>query len=297
MIDFIKVYYSDKRDLENLIAQDEAIFPEVRKVVELRSGEIEYPMKTALDSMDVQVSKKSAYVKNSVHKLYDYLQGGKGENYSDFTFSQFTQIKEYLEKSIIDVSRTRITNLEFGINIEVPRCPTKIIENNVIMHKHKTHSSEELFYGKGYMKRFEHNDYQIKIYDKGKQYGLDKNILRFELRFKNSKCLNRLGVFNLNSLVDKNILQNLFNDLMRRFDELFIIDLDNLSQLDQQEMNDFQQFTNPNYWQQVRSNLSYQTQSRRKKAAQHFFEQKGLLRTKSLMKTRLISKFNFLIKN
>jgi hypothetical protein len=103
------------------------------------------------------------------------------------------------------------------LNINTPFPAEHIIERNIMFHKYQLHNVDTSFKGKGRYKQFEYSNYYIKIYDKAKQYKLDANILRFEIKYKGSKSMNTLGVYNLSNLKDKEVLKALFKDLLKRF--------------------------------------------------------------------------------
>ena len=297
MIDFVKVYYRDKDLLENYVESEEEVFKEVNKTLELRSGEIRYPLKTKYSLMDVAVSEKSGYVQNSIHKFFDKNSGNKGENHSDFKYSEIIQTINMLQNVILDFEKTRITNLEFGLNINVPIPAEQIIMENVLMHKYGTHNNLREYNGKGCLKQFDHSNYVIKIYDKAKQYKLKDNLLRFEIRFTKSKLLNQLEVFNINSLKNKQVLEKLMTYLLNRFDELQIVDAIPLDTTwTDSKIEFYHRGVSSAYWQHIRTK-SYSTISRRKLKWNIFLEEHNLLKTKSHLRSNLVQKFKYLIQN
>ena len=165
MIDFIRVHYSDKSRLEQFILKPE-IFQKTFSVLEMFSGEVLYPYKTNLENMEIVVNEKSGYIKNSIHKLYNLLSKGKEHNHNDFNYSQLCSTIDFLTDNVIDVASTKLTQLEFGLNISIPVKAEDLISKSVLMHNLKRHSSVKEFKGKGYLMMFEHYNYIIKIYDK-----------------------------------------------------------------------------------------------------------------------------------
>ena len=296
MIDFVKVYYTDKEALQYYVENEEEIFTEVNRTLEIRSGEIKYPLETNYQKMFVKILEKRGFVQNSLHKFFDHYSGNNGENYSDFKYSSLLEVISHLEKNIIGIGLQRITNLEFGINIEVPRPPMDIIKENILMHKYHIHKSLNTYNGNGYLKQFNHTNYIIKVYDKGKQYGLGRNLLRFEIRFTKSKLLNQLMVYNLQSLKNKEVLKNLMSYLIKRFDEMQIVDEAECNLLDSNGQVFYDQCSSYVYWQQVKKK-SYTTISRKKKCWETFLEEKDLLTTKKLLRLKLVDKFKYLINN
>jgi hypothetical protein len=183
------------------------------------TGEVKYPYTTNVGSMDVGVSKNSGYVKNSLHKLYNYNTTGDEQNYNNFSYSTIRDTIDFLSKKVIDVNSTKLTQLEFGINIAIDKLPELLVRRNFLQAKFSND-----YRGKGELKQFSHNNYFIKVYDKGKQFGLEENILRFEIKFIKAKEFQALGICNLEDLKSKGNLRRLFVYLLKRFDELTIVD-------------------------------------------------------------------------
>lgn len=297
MIDFLKVYYRDKESLEGYVEREPEIFEELNKTLEIRSGEIKYPLQTNYQKMDVNISEKTGFVQNSLHKFFDHYSGNNGENHSDFKYSDLVKTIALLESKIIGFGKEKITNLEFGLNIDVPKAAEDIIRENILMHKYYPHNNLNTYNGTGYLKQFTHSNYAIKVYDKGKQYRLNKNLLRFEIRFSKSKLLNQLMVYNLKSLTDKEVLKNLMSYLLKRFDEMQIIDeLPQRNNLTEDQFDFYNRGVSYAYWQQVR-NKSYTHVSRKKKEWDSFSTEFNLLNIKSLIKLKLNQKFKYLINN
>lgn len=294
MIDFVKLYYSDKSRLESFVLNPEN-FETVDAVMEYHTGEVKYPFKTKLGIMDVGISEKSGYVKNSLHKLYNHLTIGEDQNHNDFSYSSLCKTIDFMSKKIIDVDSTRLTQLEFGFNIKVDRRSEDIVRRNIIIHNHKGGSSYD-YRGKGELKQFCRNNYIIKCYDKGKQYQLNDNILRFEIKFIKAVEFNKLGIFNIGDLKSKLLLRNLFLYLIKRFDEITIIDdFDELSIPIKKEYDKLSRFANPNFWSEELKGVHPQTRARHKKVFNSLLEKNDLLKTKAFLRKSLYKKFFYLI--
>lgn len=295
MIDFIRVHYSDKRRLEASILEPE-LFPKIYSVLEMNSTEILYPYKTNLENMEIVVNETSGYVKNSIHKLNNLLLEGDGHNHNDFNYSQLCSRVDYLKDKIIDIATTKLTQLEFGLNIRIPVEAKDLISKSILMHKLERHSAVKKFKGNGYLLMFEHYNYIIKIYDKAKQYGIkDQNILRFEIKFISPKEFNKLGVFNINDLKNKDKLNSLFHYLLNRFEELLIVDefsIETTSIKDYDKLNMYSSFS---FWDKLRNEKKRQSKLNHKKKYLSLLKQYNLLKKKNYLKEALIEKFNQLI--
>lgn len=295
MIDFLRLKYQNRDKVEKFIINSDN-FKRCYTKMEYHSGEILYPYNVYIKKMEVSINEKSAYLKNSLHKMANYIEYKKDHNYNDFGHTRVCKTINYLDKKVIDSLSAKITQLEFGLNINTPIPAENIIVNNVLFHKYQQSNVNTKFNGKGRYKQFEHSNYYIKIYDKAKQYKLNDNILRFEIKYKGTKGINPLGVYNLSDLEDKEVLKNLFNDLLKRFDELTIIDeiTDKVSKKDKKELTNYLSI---NYWENLSERKNRNLKSRHIKKFNALLEKNSLLSTKQVLRKKLIEKFETLINN
>ncbi len=301
MIDFIKIHYRDKSDFESFVLE-EGNFENVYGQVDAHTGEIGYPYKTKFETMDYVVSQKTGCIKNSLHKFYNNAVYGQDQNFNDFTYSNLSHSIHHLMRKMVNVSETRITHLEFGLNISVQIPAEEIIRKNILMHNLKGFNHNRKYYGQGELKQFDHNNYFIKIYDKAKQYRkefkLKGNILRLELKINKSREFHKAGIFNLMDLLDKVNLEKLFSLFLERFDELIIIDdVENYNQFTNEDEISFKEYINPRYWENLSEQKKYQTRLRKKREFERIQSQYNLNQTKQELRALTIEKFNYLINN
>lgn len=294
MIDFIKIYWKDKDVLEDFVL-NENNFEEVFQCLEKHSGEIRYPYVVKFDGMKIVISAKSMCVKNSIHKSHNYLHEGLEHNYNDFTHSDLCKHIDYVKSRLTDVENSHLTQLEFGLNIPVNIPAESIIDNNVLMHKYKGASRIEDFNGGGKLKQFQHSNYAIKIYDKAKQFRRANNILRVELKFLKARDFQAIGIYKIDDLKDKKKLKKLYTLLLKRFDELIIIDNYDPSKIDEESLNLLRKYSNPNFWGVELNNKSRQTKTRHKKRYDQLLNQHNLQKTKSYLRSLIVDKFTHLI--
>jgi hypothetical protein len=297
MIDFVRLRYTNKQNIESFVC-DRKNFDKLHTVLEYHTGEIEYPFTAKIGCMDIRITDKTAYVKNSIHKLYNELNGEEAHNHNDFSYSALCETISDLDTKLIDLRKTRLTQLEFGLNIKLPVPAENIIKHNIVLHKLKLHSHYEKFNGKGEYKQFDYSNYYLKIYDKAKHFKLTENIIRIELKYKNSKGFNALGIHNIHDLKSKVLLQNLFNDLLKRFDELTIVDdIPHDSKMTSKEKNKLNTYLSYNYWNKYADRLIRNNKSKDKIAFESLLIKHDLLKTKQFLRISLIEKFNELLNN
>jgi hypothetical protein len=99
----------------------------------------------------------------SLHKYWHQ------NNWQDFTYSEFIEsIHELYSLLNINPKSNRIRSIEFGVNIETTHQPKKIL--NSIISKNGVSPEIRNYLNRGYLKRFNYSQYQVKIYDKSLQY-------------------------------------------------------------------------------------------------------------------------------
>lgn len=259
------------------------------------TGELmEYPKTANFNSMFIKVTKNQASMKGSIHKYFNMSEGYGEQNFNDFSYCDFKYALNSLQNrfSIYPLD-TRITNLEFGINIDVEQDPQELIDNFILMYDFKPPNRNEKFYGQGDYLEFKKTDYSIKIYNKSKQNSLsNRKILRVELKITGARYLKKhFRIFNLMDL-DRDRFRELFYKLLEHFDKLLIVDtlaLKNNHRID--EMTLFQNGINPNYWKQLNNTKSSKVVNRFKNDFNNILDDYSLLKTKKKIKALLEKKY------
>lgn len=242
MIDGIRAILSENLDeircnpLLNFIQTDKVSI----KTGEVQSGKYpvaKYQGLTFIDKGSV------IEVKGSIHV---YCNNGM-HNYNHFGLSDIhLTLFELADKLSILITNAELKNIEFGVNLEVNFKPSDFL-NSLIIHKSKmfTHRIE----AKMNYRECVHRQYFIKIYDKGLQNGLNKYILRIELKFIVMEKINAFGIKYLSDLLDSNKLHLLQKELLRVYDEILIGDIKAEPEgLSVKEQLLFVKGHNANYW-------------------------------------------------
>lgn len=145
---------------------------------------------------------KTGYTKIELAgSLHKHAQAGT--NYADFTHSDICKTIDSICGIIcLPPDSFTIRHIEFGTNIK----PTHSAENilsSLIAYKGKRFETRE-YNGSGYMKRFCFSQFDLKVYNKSKQYSLPYNLLRYEIK-----------VFKMQYFARKNIELHTLSDLLR----------------------------------------------------------------------------------
>lgn len=206
------------------------------------------------------------YIEGSLHKYWNYDEELRsGHNHDKFTFSLITlAIQKLCNELKLNPAECKIENLELGVNLFTDFNPSEIIKL-LIVHSTKTFSYIENTIGERIGKCCQHRQYQLKIYDKGKQLGLKENILRIEVKIKKMAFLrsflkkhdlpiSEFKILTLADLLNRPTLNRLFEQISKMWKKT-ICQYD-VKPRDFKNTNDYQRFLeliNPNYWDQLKS--------------------------------------------
>jgi len=302
MIDFVSVHFRDRakyeveetiNTLQNLpdISRFKNRISSATQTIDPFTGMLNhYPLKMKIQNMDLNCYEATCIVQNSLHKLHNYRLTGQEHNHNEFSYTEILENLDYLERFIPNFNQGRLTRLEFGFNLDISQAAENIITSNLLMHKFSGHTRFNNYSTKCF-KEFSHSDFDIKIYDKAKQYRLPrhKKILRFEVRYR-SKSLHPLGIQYVDDLYRKISYRNLFLKSLERFNELQIVD--DISSLPKQLSNELMQMNNPQYWASFKTR---QTKSRYVRKYQELLLKNNLLTTKERIEKLLFNNYIKLI--
>ena len=209
-----------------------------------RHGQIITPFKNALyNGLEFKIYDNGTItLSGSLHKYWN-----KGaHNYNDFNFNAFTDVLNDLKSKFNIVLENCILKcLEVGINI-IPPLPTNQILDYCFLHKTKPFeniiNSDE-----GKYKQVQHSQYIIKIYNKAlhyksKEFDIQTEILRFEIKYKKMQKLNEQGIYNLKDLFEYG-LHNFKDEVLTEFNNILFYD--NTIQSDSKQL---VHYKNPLYW-------------------------------------------------
>ena len=183
-------------------------------------------------------------VSGSFHKFYH-----KGKNHCNYTYSELVETIELLRSLFgIESSKAIVRTLEFGANLWP--CNASEFIGQCMLHSTKPFTLER-FSGKGHLKRFCYSQYEVKVYDKGKQYGLNYDVLRFEKKLKKMECF---GYIKLDDLTSFEIIERASNALLETAKALIVSEpYINKSKLTKPQKRLVYDWSNPNYLEHLAS--------------------------------------------
>lgn len=179
----------------------------------------------------IRFGKQTKYyliIRGSLHKNYF-----KGRNDKRFYIDDVIKEINYLCKKLkIDSKKTKIDSLEFGVNIVLDFKPFNFLREHLINYKSQPfnqYSNDKQNRKLGFV--CERTQYLVKCYDKGMQFNLNYNLMRFELKFIKMQRLKHIGILYLNDLIKPEIYHKLNNLLIQCWNNiLFAEPLQNVIQ-------------------------------------------------------------------
>ena len=247
MIDGIKAILKDNlvKVRNNPLLDFQLSFCSSISTGEVKQGKSKYPI-AKYHSLVFEDKGSVIEVRGSIHKMLNQGQ----HNHDQFGLSSIHLALYKLADQLSVVTNTaELKNIEFGVNLIVGFEPKNFL-NSIIVHK-----------GRMFTLRTErnmqfreciHSQYYIKVYDKGLQFSLNSQILRFELKYIKMEKINELGIKYLSDLLDPKKLEKLQNVLLNVFDEILIGDINtNAKTLSTKDQVLFANGHNPNFWDSI----------------------------------------------
>lgn len=177
-----------------------------------------------------------------------YLSNNGNHNHNFFDYASLVSTIDKLSEVLqIEPENLPLVNLEFGINAILNQNVDDLLLN-LLMHQTEPFT---LVNERGFRyKQCKHAQYIVKAYNKGKQFNLPHNVLRFEIKYLKSHLFNEFGIYTLNDLKDISKLEYLFKDLLKKWDECI------LYQEPLKIQNTHTIWSEQNYWMRIKTEYS-----------------------------------------
>jgi hypothetical protein len=197
------------------------------------------------NAQGMTVTAKSANVTVITGSIHKYAN--EGRNASQFTYDQLCASIRSLSLSLeIDPAQSTLHGFEFGVNVWLPFPVSELLSRLVCFNN--TPFTVELDETKEYH-YYKAQRFWVKIYDKGKQYGIPGNLMRFEVKIKKMIHVEHTGIKYLEDLTRKDILEQLGAMLLSTFDSMVFTDRSiEALPLTQEERIAYAQGNNPLFW-------------------------------------------------
>ena len=232
-------------------------------------------------------------IQGSIHKFYnDGLT-----NANDFTLHEYYEALKQVEALVkIPIERFRITYIEFGINIETSITARKLLTYIVSDGRRRFAQLDTKDIKKGLQIDGKELEYQLKIYDKGKQSNTnEKNLLRIEVKAKKIRYFKRFGEDGIKTITDTLNPEKvglLGQYLAKLWSELIIYDNSiNEADLTNDEQKKLLRYINPVYWVE----MDFRKRYNEKAAFESIMKKHSPSTLQADIKEKIIEKWFFLI--
>jgi len=238
----------------------------------------------------------------SIHKMYNSIKGIKAPNhnkskdkkYKGFNGNQFgTQemsfMINYLEKLLYQKASYMLMRcIELGLNMPIDFDPRFFIIGLLFLRS----TPFEFKYNRNFAQiMFE--DFRVKIYNKSKQYGMDKDTIRIEVNFSRMDILNIIGIKTLD-MTPEQLFKGL-NLVLGKFDGITYFDKTiRTKELSKPQKKNLPNYKSVMYWlDDLEPNKRHEPKQKLNKIiANHSSNLKEIIRNQFL-KTRVINTQHF----
>jgi hypothetical protein len=275
MIDFIKIKITDEA-LINQVWNNEILIYEGKSEKRF-DDEIKELYTKSYKNLYFTKFQNRLEIKGSLH----YFFNDGSHNANDFNIydciGTIVQIKELFK---LDLYKCKLINLEYGVNIN-PVIKVDDLVQNLIYHEKRqfTRPNTNFNYKIAGYEAYK----QIKAYDKSVQFPKQCfNTFRFEVKTKQAKFINSLGLFTLQDLTEINYYNKLINSLLNEWDNVLLFDKS--KQVDDK-------FFNTDFWEDTLKNGNRNKFNNQKKT---YYKKLGTDNLHSNIKKRIEQKTNVL---
>ena len=258
MVDYFKALINIQNEARLKQLASEGVFSTVLNETDPETGEL---IKEAFiyENFYIRPTKNGLLIRGSLHKYRSRIKGiatrKQIEQYQGFNGDLFTlsDINETLQ-TLCEVigfapSLAVLQNIEIGVNCEVSFDPKEFLKGMLFHRSNFDYKTDH----EGNYIQFNYQTYFLKIYNKGKQYDLPRNVLRVEIKVMAMKKLKDVGVEleTLNDIRAVTLLQA-FEVLYNEFEAVTYYDhtlrLEDLTSKQQGKAIEYQ---NKSYWQDL----------------------------------------------
>jgi hypothetical protein len=219
-------------------------------------------------------------IDGSLHKYYN-----SGEhNFNDYSYTSLLSTLVSLKNEFGDMILSgRIENIEYGLNIKPTFKADDFLKRIIVYLKRGARLKQPITKedSKGYSKgvKFILDQYQIKIYNKGKQYNQGENLLRCEFKTVKMKSIEPIGLCYVIDLTDTHKLNCLHGRLMESYNDVLIREDVNEAELTKPEIKIYNECINADLW------VSMDKHKRTERKAQY----KAIVATKSVTDVKTLT--------
>ena len=268
MIDYFKAFINYRNDTRFQELCEAGTFAVAVETTDTDTGEVKEAY--LYKNMTITPTGAGFVLAGSLHKYRSIIKGiansaqidkYKGYNGDLFTLQDITDTITHL-CGVLDISPHVCTlqNIEIGVNNVVTFAPFDFLKGVLY---HRNDYSPTIKHGGNYI-QFEHAQYYIKLYNKGRQYELPNEVIRVEIKVMKMQKLIEAGI-NISTLADINetTLKQAFDLLYSEFNEVIYYDYslktEGLTEAKQRKVLEYQ---NKTFWEGLTKKERYREKDR-----------------------------------
>ena len=268
MIDYFKAFINYRNDTRFKELREAGTFAVAVETTDTDTGEVKEAY--LYKNMTITPTGAGFVLAGSLHKyrsiIKDIATSGQIDKHQGFNGDLFTlqDITDTITHlcGVLDISPHVCTlqNIEIGVNNVVTFAPFDFLKGVLY---HRNDYSPTIKHGGNYI-QFEHNEYYIKLYNKGRQYELPNEVIRVEIKVMKMRKLIEAGI-NISTLADINesTLKQAFDLLYNEFNEVIYYDYslktDGLTEAKQRKVLEYQ---NKTFWEGLTKKERYREKDR-----------------------------------
>ena len=268
MIDYFKAFINYRNDTRFQELCEAGTFAVAVETTDTDTGEVKEAY--LYKNMTITPTGAGFVLAGSLHKYRSIIKGiansaqidkYKGYNGDLFTLQDITDTITHL-CGVLDISPHVCTlqNIEIGVNNVVTFAPFDFLKGVLY---HRNDYSPTIKHGGNYI-QFDHAQYYIKLYNKGRQYELPNEVIRVEIKVMKMQKLIEAGI-NISTLADINetTLKQAFDLLYSEFNEVIYYDYslktEGLTEAKQRKVLEYQ---NKTFWEGLTKKERYREKDR-----------------------------------
>jgi hypothetical protein len=283
MFDGIKICYNDPH-LASLLLEDEKL--DFNVIFNKSTAEVKFS-KAKYKGCEIAIYPSGRIIfKGSLHI---YFNEGK-HNHNNYTIEKLNQTICKIESELgFKSNRARIQNLEFGVNVNTAFEPKGFIDS-LISYKYRSFSMMQVKHAGHGKECFDLQQYGVKIYNKGLQYGIGKNIMRIEKKVLVMDALN-FGHLHLSDLTDSRLWVHCKKQLIDLLGDVLINEPYDYEHLTKNEQRICRSIVDES----IRVNLTRDQRKRYKKGFNDLVSKYGTINYKSILIQLISDKCDYLL--
>jgi hypothetical protein len=297
MIGSITLSYrgKEKKNFENFLMT----YPEFNEVIikkDLKSDNILPIIEVNKDPLFYNIDHFNGYLRTNLRHLYARINGCEFPTY--FKYTQLINSIDIIKRKTYAVSKSGLSRLSVVFYLESSIASVQLVKTNILMHKLNEYSHDMKTMKDKNFKEFVYHNYTLGIYADPKNKNSKSKRLKIELKVNKSVVLKKLGINGIIDLLDKSKLQALFDEFLKRFDELTIIDeIINSAPFSETDLENLKKYTNPTFWSELTIKNKRQEKLTHKNNFLRIQNEYGLNNLKNELKKSLAEAFSIFINN